>query len=82
MNSQKIHKEKGKAIIGKEVVIGIVSMILGGYNILNDLGYLSYNINAPQVVGNVLLLLGGMFLLTQAYKLARHEYHTRRALMG
>lgn len=69
--------QKGKSIIGKEVVIGVLSMALGGYNLLYGFGFVKWEIQSPQIVGNVLLVLGGIFLIIQAYKLIRHSYHIK-----
>lgn len=68
---------KEKSIIGKEVVIGILSIALGGYNLMYGFGFIEWKIQSPQIVGNVLLVLGGIFLIIQAYRLIRHSYHIK-----
>lgn len=72
------HLPKGSnPIIGKEVLIGLLSLTLGGYNLLQQFGLIEFRIEAPFIMGNILLVLGGLFLLLQAYKLWRHEYHIK-----
>ncbi|MFH1770811.1 MAG: hypothetical protein ABH828_04605 [archaeon] len=68
---------KGKSLIGKEVIIGILSIALGGYNLLYGFGFVKWEIQSPQIVGNILLVLGGFFLIIQAFRLIRHEYHIK-----
>ncbi|MBC8501002.1 MAG: hypothetical protein ISS25_01830 [Nanoarchaeota archaeon] len=76
---EKLQKQppKGATIIGKEVIIGVLSLTLGGYNLLSQYGIVSQKIETPQIIGNILLVIGGLFLLIQAYKIMRHEYHLR-----
>ncbi|MBU1198250.1 MAG: hypothetical protein KKF46_01405 [Nanoarchaeota archaeon] len=69
-------KPKGKSMITKEVIIGIVSLALGAYNLLANFDYIpKYVGEVPQIVGNVLLILAGFFLLITAYRLARYKFH-------
>jgi hypothetical protein len=71
---QKPQQRSGKSVVGKEVIVGILCLGLGGYNLANHFGYISLNFQAPQLAGNILLTLAGIFLLIQAYKLFKHDY--------
>ena len=77
MEKPKGVKKKKVPIIGKEVFVGLISIAVGCYNLLQDFDIINFDIEAPQIVGNALLVLGGIFLLVQAYKLFRHEWHIK-----
>ena len=72
-------KSKGSTI-AKEFLVGLVSVGLGGYNLAGTFGLLNVNVEIPQIVANVLLVLAGLFLLGTAMKLSRMKYHSRHLL--
>lgn len=71
-------KAPGKtSAISAEFVIGLLAIAIGVYNLLATYGVISWNIAVPQLIGNILLVLAGLFLWLTAYKLGRHKYHSR-----
>jgi hypothetical protein len=68
------------SLITKEFLIGLLSIGLGAYNLLAKYGYVSWGIEIPQLVGNILLVLAGLFLWITAFRLSRYKYHTRHLL--
>ena len=73
----KIKPEKRSAI-SKEFFIGLLAIILGGYNLLTAMGVISVFVEIPQIIANIVLVLAGLFLWVTAYKVSRYKYHTRR----
>jgi len=76
--SKKKMSGRKKSIITKEFLIGFLAILLGAYNILAILGYISWYVKVPQLIANILLVLAGLFLWITAYKLSRYKYHTSR----
>ncbi len=67
-----------KSTISMEFLIGFLAIVLGVYNILVTLGFVSGYVKVPQIIANILLVLAGLFLWITAYKVSRYKYHTRR----
>ncbi len=67
-----------KSAISKEFLIGFLAIVLGVYNILVTLGFVSGYVKVPQIIANILLVLAGFFLWITAYKVSRYKYHTSR----
>lgn len=76
---EQLKPKEAKKRMKKEVLVGLISLGLGTYNLLIQFGLVNINIKAPEILGSVLLVLAGIFLLTQAYKISRHEYHIKRS---
>ncbi|MBW2990714.1 hypothetical protein KY348_03350 [Candidatus Woesearchaeota archaeon] len=74
--SKKISSKK--KTISKEFLIGLLALVLGGYNLLTSFGVISVFVEIPQIIANILLVLAGIFLWVTAYKLSRYKYHTSR----
>lgn len=72
----KAAKSKDGTIM-KELLVGVLAIGLGGYNLAGTFGLLNVNIEIPQIVANVLLVLAGLFLLGTALKLNRIKYHSK-----
>jgi hypothetical protein len=70
-------QRSSRRIITKEVLIGLLAIGLGSYNLLSIAGIVSWNIEIPQLLANITLVLAGIFLWITAFRLARHKYHTR-----
>ena len=64
--------------IAKEVFIGLLAIVLGGYNLLTSMEIIDFFVDIPQIIGNGLLFLAGFFLIITAIKLSRHRYHSKR----
>jgi membrane protein DedA with SNARE-associated domain len=74
---------EGKGIITKEVLIGLLAIIWGGYNLLltfNVSGIPNIDTSKIQIIGNILLVLAGLLLWLTAYKLWRVKWHTKGLL--
>jgi len=70
-------KQKDTGTIAKELFFGVLAIGLGGYNLLNP--YLwKFNVEIPQLIGNILLALVGFVLVVTAFKLWRYRWHTSR----
>ena len=67
-----------KSTISKEFFIGFLAIIIGGYNLLTSLGVIKVFVEIPQIIGNILLVLAGLFLWVTALKVSRYKYHTSR----
>ena len=63
---------------GKEFLIGLLSLVVGGYNILANTGILKLGFDIPSIVTNIVLVLAGLFLIIVSYKLFRYKYHASR----
>ena len=64
--------------IMKEVLIGLLAIVLGGYNLLTFFGVITVFVDIPRIVGNVILLFSGFLLLITAIKLYRHKYYSNK----
>lgn len=73
-SSKKITRKK--SLINKEFLIGLLAIVLGGYNLLATFGVVSVFVEVPQIIANVLLILAGLFLWVTAYKLSRYKHHS------
>ncbi|MBU0667424.1 MAG: hypothetical protein ABIC91_00705 [Nanoarchaeota archaeon] len=73
-------RKSGGSTVGKEVLVGLVCLVLGGSNLLNEFGMLSYEITVPNIIANALLAIAGLLLLLQAYKIARHHFFSHHFL--
>lgn len=71
-------KKSRKSLMSKEFLTGLLAIVLGVYNILTYFGYITKFVNPPLLVGNVLLVLAGLFLWVSAYKISRYKYHSSR----
>jgi len=71
-------KAEKKSAISKEFAIGLLAVVIGGYNLLASLGVIGVFVEVPQIIGNILLVLAGLFLWITAYKVSRYKYHTSR----
>ena len=70
-------EKKTKNIVSKEFFIGLLAIVLGGYNLFSMFGFINVDVTIPQVVANILLVLAGLFLWITAYRLTRHKYHSK-----
>ena len=61
-----------------EFFIGLAAVALGGYNLAFMTGFVTWGQIIPAPVGDVVLVVVGLFLWVTAYKLWRHRYHTSR----
>ncbi|MBU1201111.1 MAG: hypothetical protein KJ583_02900 [Nanoarchaeota archaeon] len=68
------------ALLGKEVIVGVLCLGFGGYSLLAQYGVIRQAFELPQMIANILLTLAGLFLLLQAFKLTRYEYRRSRFL--
>jgi hypothetical protein len=69
--------------IGKEVLIGLLAIVWGGYNLLSTFKVIPEYITTSQplqIIGNILLVLAGFILWITAYRLWRVRWHTRGIL--
>jgi hypothetical protein len=69
--------------IAKEIIIGLLAVVWGGYNLLrtfNVSGIPNIDTSKIQIVGNIILVLAGFVLWATAYKLWRVKWHTRGIL--
>ena len=64
--------------VAKEILIALLAIILGGYNLLTSMGVIDFFVDIPQIVGNGVLFIAGFLLLITAIQLSRHRYHSRR----
>jgi len=70
-------KERGgRGIFG--ILLGLLAMALGTYNLLGMAGVITRKITVPQIAANITLALAGLFLLVTAFRLGRYKYHTRQ----
>lgn len=71
-------KAKSKAsVISMEFFIGLLAVVIGGYNLLTSFGVIDVFVEVPQMMGNIMMVLAGLFLWLTAYKLSRYKYHTK-----
>ncbi len=68
---------KQASLIKKEIIVGVLAVALGIYNILSMYGYINLSVKIPQLIGNILLIISGFFLWSMAWKLGRYKYHTK-----
>ena len=71
------HGPSRGSVIGKEFVVGLIAIGLGGYNLAGTYGWINANIEIPQIVANIILLVAGLFLWLTAFKLSRYKYHSK-----
>ncbi|KYK26033.1 hypothetical protein AYK26_01135 [Euryarchaeota archaeon SM23-78] len=71
-------KSSRKSLITKEFLTGLLALALGVYNLLAHFGYITKFVEVPQLIGNILLVLAGLFLWITAFRLSRFRYHSRR----
>jgi hypothetical protein len=69
---------KSKGVIGKEVFVGLLAIVLGGYNLLSYFGVITYKFEIPQIIANIILVIAGLILWMTAYKLWRYRWHSSR----
>ncbi len=70
--------EKRSSIITKEFLIGLVAVVLGGYNLLSYFKIINWGFEIPQLLANIILLIAGLILWITAYRLWRYKWHTSR----
>ena len=73
-------KKKSGTGASHEFWIGFLAILLGAFNLLTTFGVINLVADIPQVVhivGNILLVIAGLFLWITAYKLGRFKYHTK-----
>jgi len=68
--------------IAKEILIGLLAVAWGGYNLLTSLNVIPVYVDTSgiQIVGSIILVLAGFVLWATAYKLWRVKWHTRGIL--
>ena len=71
-------KVKSKqSAISAEFFVGLLAIMVGGYNLLASFDVVTKFVEVPQMIGNILMVLAGLFLWITAYKLSRYKYHTK-----
>ena len=70
--------ESSKSTIAKELFVGLLAVGLGVYNLLSELGYVTWNIEIPRIIGSITLIVVGVMLWLTAFKLWKYRWHTRR----
>jgi len=66
-----------KSSISAEFFVGLLAVVVGGYNLLASFDMITRFVEVPQMIGNILMVLAGFFLWITAYKLGRYKYHTK-----
>lgn len=69
---------KQKGIVTKEFFVGMLSIVLGGFNLASQFGLININIQIPQMIANIILVIAGLILWMTAYKLWRYRWHSSR----
>ncbi|MBN2142125.1 hypothetical protein JW711_02225 [Candidatus Woesearchaeota archaeon] len=69
--------QRERQTIAKEILLGLVAVLLGAYNLLNQFGIITLGVEIPQAIANGLLIIVGFILWSTAFKLWRHRFHTR-----
>lgn len=74
-----VRKPSGDGGIAKEIFIGLLAVLWGGYNLLTTFNIIPEYVNTAniQIVGSIILILAGFLLWATAYKLWRVRWHTR-----
>jgi hypothetical protein len=75
-------EQKRKGIITKEFFVGLLAIVLGGYNLYYlYTGKTFLGIAIPDIitqsVANIILVVAGLILWLTAYKLWRFRWHSR-----
>lgn len=65
-------------LISRDFLIGLLAIIFGIYNLLSIFGIIKVYVTIPQIVTNILLILAGLFVWFNSFKLHRHKYHTKK----
>ena len=76
MNRRPLQRKPG-GLITKEVLVGLVAIGLGSYNLAYILGYTDWDVTVSQMAANIVLVVTGVVLWITAFRLWRHRYHTR-----
>lgn len=69
---------KQRGVVTKEFVVGMLSIALGGFNLASQFGLININIQIPQMIANIILVIAGLILWMTAYKLWRYRWHSSR----
>ncbi len=77
MKIPNVNTKSDKKSISMEFLIGLVAIVIGGYNLLASFGVIDVFVEVPQMAGNIMMVLAGLFLWLTAYKLSRYKYHTK-----
>ena len=70
--------ERKSGLITKEFLVGLVAIILGGYNLLPYIGVQVPPFEPPKIIANIVLVIAGLILWITAYRLWRYKWHTSR----
>ena len=73
-----MHAGQKKNVMGKEVIVGFLAIALGAFNLATQFGWISINIQIPQMIANIILVIAGLILWASAYKLWRYRWHSSR----
>ncbi|MFH0870241.1 MAG: hypothetical protein V1866_04260 [archaeon] len=69
---------ESSGVITKEFFVGLLAIVLGGYNLLSEFGVIAWNVKIPQIIANVILVAAGFILWATAYRLWKIRWHSRR----
>lgn len=73
---------KQKGIVTKEFLVGMLAIILGGFNLATRFNLISISNPIPtdisQMIANLILVIAGLILWMTAYKLWRYRWHSSR----
>jgi len=72
-----VKTKSDKKSISMEFLVGLLAIVIGGYNLLASFDVITRFVEVPQLMGNILMVLAGLFLWITAYKLSRYKYHTK-----
>lgn len=64
-----------RGIITKEVIVGLLAIALGSYNLLSKYGRISWKFEVSQDIANIILVIAGIALWVTAFKLWRYRWH-------
>jgi hypothetical protein len=76
-------ERKKRGIITKEFIVGLLAIVLGGYNLYylyTKKFLLGINLGSSftQSLANIILVIAGLILWVTAYKLWRYKWHASR----
>jgi hypothetical protein len=70
-------QHKRITLITKEFLVGFLCLGLGAYNLLAFYKVISWSYTVPQLIGNILLVVGGFLLVVTAFKVWKYKFHSR-----
>jgi len=69
---------ESSGVITKEFIVGFLAIALGGYNLLSQYKVITWIVEIPQTIANVILVAAGFILWATAYRLWTIRWHSRR----